>query len=77
MSDSTSWPFAVYTIYERPLDYPSGYVVRSWLIRPGEAVAGDAQYLETLSEARSSVPEGLWCLDRSFHDDPVIVETWM
>lgn len=67
----------VYTIYENPSDYPDGYVVRPWTIEPNDLVPGEAQYVGTLDEARATVPAGSFRLAREFHDDPVIVETWV
>lgn len=65
-----------YTIYERPRDYPEGFVVRAWHIMPGRAEPGEARTASTLEEARALVPPGLICFARTPDDDPTIVETW-
>lgn len=84
-------PFFTYTIYERPRDYPEGYVVRKWRVLPGKLVnAGVHAKTATLEEARRSLPAGLTCLGRDVIagqteggktviqlDDQCIVETWL
>ena len=72
----------LWTIYERPLDYPDGYVLRPWRVMAGsrgETAAGDAQYAPTLEAARALLPAGLALtpLPRVENDDPCIVETWV
>lgn len=66
----------LYTIYERPKDFPDKFVVRAWEIGrapcPGKATA-----FNTLEEARSAVPRGLYCLHRHPTDEPAIVESWI
>lgn len=69
-----------YTIYDHPLDIPTGWVVREWIIgRPGEGpVAGKLVVVAgTLEAARAAIPPGLVMLTRSPEDDPYIVETWL
>lgn len=75
MSDSLS----VWTIYDRPLDHPRGFVVRLWLItRSGPAPTRIVLIdLPTLAIARSHIPPGLVRLPRMIYDDPKIVETWV
>jgi hypothetical protein len=68
----------LYTIYERPLDYPYGYVVRRFEIRGGvEPVACEGWYVPTLAAARNCVPPNLHCLGRAPGDESQIVETWI
>jgi hypothetical protein len=72
---------AFWTIYERPSDYPQGFVVRrSWVVRghlnPLPEL-GPLQLYATLEEARASLPDDLTCLGRQPTDDPVIVESWV
>lgn len=84
-------PLFVYTIYERPRDYPQGYVVRKWRILSGKMMdAGVHSKTATLEEARKSLPPGLTNLGRDIKagetpdgkaiiqvDQPQIVETWI
>jgi hypothetical protein len=67
-----------YTIYERPADYPDGFVVRQWHVVRGrdEPVPGEAATAATLGDARALVPDGLFNLGRQPGDDSTIVETW-
>jgi hypothetical protein len=72
--DLTMW-----TIYERPKDFPGGFVVRPWtLTRGGRGpVPGAAYTARSLEEARGHVPPGLYRQDRAPDDDGAIVETWL
>lgn len=68
-----------YTIYERPRDYPDGYVVRAWHIVRGhtEPVADPgAWHVPTLEQARAVIPPGLFRLGRQPGDDENILEVW-
>lgn len=65
-----------FTIYDHPLDYPTGFVVREWLISAAGLTSGRAWRAPTLDAARALIPDELFCLPRDVTDDPVIVETW-
>jgi hypothetical protein len=67
----------VWTIYEQPLDFPAGYVVREYTVAAGKVETGEAQYALTLLQARALVPSRLYCVQREEHDDPSVVETWL
>jgi hypothetical protein len=67
----------VWTIYERPADFPEGFVVRPWTVKRGQSVPGAAYVARTLEDAREAVPAGLYRMDRDVNDDPRIVETWI
>ena len=67
----------MFTIFDRPTDYPRHFVVRAFTIAVGGPVPNDrVQLADSLDEARALIPEGLACMTRSPEDDPVIVETW-
>jgi hypothetical protein len=69
----------MYVVYFNTRDYPGLYVVRRWTIRPGHTAA-DAKPLAlvpSLEAARAAFPPGLYRIDRSQQDDPVIVESWI
>lgn len=67
-----------YTIYEHPRDFPEGYVVRAWDIRPhGVMRPLEARWTQSLDDARKLVPPGLYRMPRSPGDDRTIVETWI
>jgi hypothetical protein len=68
-----------YTIYDHPLDIPTGWVVREWKIGPGgPPEVGELLIVAgSLEAARDAIPPGLFCLPRSPEDDPNVVETWL
>lgn len=70
-----------WVIYERPLDFPGGYVLRRWTIVPNDnGFRPDrlAQYFPTLKSARMAVPEGLFRIPRHpTEDDAAVLETWL
>jgi hypothetical protein len=70
---------SVWTIYERPLDWPDGYVARRFESSKGGYVAtaselrcGDLDKLRDVFEGA-----GLVSMTPAVEDDPDIVETWM
>lgn len=67
----------MFTVYERPRDYPQGYVVRRWECLPEGPRALEAHPYKSLDEARGSIPEGYYRLERMPDDDPCIVEVWL
>jgi hypothetical protein len=73
-------PWAVWTIYDHPSDFPEHFVARRWEIGPGEVrptgsfiQASELEVLRTMLLTEL----GLTPIPRSPGDDPVIVETWM
>lgn len=68
----------IWTIYDKPSDWPAGYVTRCFRVWPGGGTEpGEAFFCLTLEDARGCVPPNLCCLGRQENDDPVIVETWI
>lgn len=66
---------SLYTIYEKPLDYPDNFVVRRFEY---DQPTTDVFVFNTLEDARSPLRRhGLHCLPRDPNDDPMIVETWL
>lgn len=61
-------------IYEKPKDYPSGYVARVFdLNRPTLLYwTGD-----TITRVRDAIPPEMHRIPRSQGDDPAIRETWI
>lgn len=72
---------SMWTVYERPHDYPEGFVVRRWIVGPsGQLLSGDAWFGETLDAVRGFLAQhypGMIRLARSPGDEPQIVETWI
>ncbi len=66
----------VWTIYERPADFPDHYIARPFSIRSGGPLN---QYLlaDDLSAIRHLLPAGLVRYDRHAKDHAEIVETWL
>jgi hypothetical protein len=70
---------SIWTIYERPLDYPAHFVVREFRIAGATVVAqGDCKLADSLEEARALVPTGLARLEG--RGDPYTthaIESWI
>jgi hypothetical protein len=68
----------LYVIYEKPSDYPDGFVVRLHVATAeGSYPTDSAITCSTSEEARLAIPDGLVCITRSEGDDKTIVETWL
>jgi hypothetical protein len=65
-----------YVIYDSPKDYPGKWVVRKWLITPGQITPGPAYICDSLEAAREHVPEGMYNLGRQPNDERPIQEVW-
>jgi len=80
MSENTmrSW-----TIYNRPVDYPTAVVIRAWEIsaaNTGPQALPEVQLFKTVEAARGWITRrypGLTCFPRQLEDVPSIVETWL
>ena len=71
----TTW-----TIYKKPKDYPTGYVLRaSYVMDDGGLIVVDplAWYCESVERLRAMVPPGLARFMPGPTDDAVILETWL
>lgn len=70
---------SMWTIYDRPADYPDSFVARRWEAVDGEAVSTNvimrSDSLEWLREQMMDM--GLVCLSRNDSDEPQVVETWI
>ncbi len=73
----SSTQLAIYTVYERPRDYPGEFVVRRFLVPPGLPERDLFARGRTLAAVRAALPPGLVCLDPAPGDDPVIREVWL
>ncbi len=69
----------IYTIYERPSDYPDKFVVRAHAVGSDgkQYVSQECKLADSLKEARSHIPPDKVRMQRQPADDPVIVETWI
>lgn len=66
----------VWTIYEKPKDFPGVFVARPYSSRAG-APCDFVMVAATLEAVRDLLPPGLCRMPRQPGDDPVIVETWI
>lgn len=67
----------IWTIYERPADYPDLFVARLFI---GGKPSAKALFGRTLDEVRAVLTHtypGLFCIPRDPRDEPQIVETWL
>jgi len=69
----------LWTIYQRPKDYPKGYVVRRHYAMADGSVKYDtkAWVADTLEEIRAGLPPGLRNIGRHDSDNPAILEVWI
>lgn len=68
----------IWTIYDRPLDFPDRVVVRRFEVTGGQTRATPGVSVhETLDQARASLSPGLFCFPRQAGDEPQIVECWL
>lgn len=67
----------MWTIYQRPSDYPDGYVARMFFTLPRAEPTAVAIFGPTRDAVRAALPAGLHRISRSPGDDPCIVETWL
>jgi hypothetical protein len=69
---------SMWTVYEKPTDYPDGYVARRFEVAGGvtaTVMTLKSRELEPIREKLSRA--GLVRLDRTPDDEPQIVETWL
>jgi hypothetical protein len=69
----------LFVIYERPLDYPSKFVVRRWHIAGDPGAGGDVQAIaivDTIELARAAIPAGRQRIVGIKTDDPTIAEVY-
>lgn len=69
----------IWTVYERPRDFPQNYVARRSVVYTGGKLVQTAEVriAASLDEVRARLPPGLHCMPRDPKDDPVIVEVWI
>jgi len=69
---------AIWTIYDRPKDYPDGFIARMHEVARGEPLATDKVVTGALEDIREIFWQaGLMKLSRSEGDEPQIVESWI
>lgn len=68
---------SMWTLYEKPLDYPDQFVARRWLAGATVVPTEDVLLADNLATLRAKLPQGLHCLPAQPGDDPRIIETWI
>jgi hypothetical protein len=66
-----------FVIYQHPLDYPNGYVVREWHLSAGKVLAGEGRTAQSLEDARKLIPADTRRIQGQDPHEPNIVEVWM
>jgi hypothetical protein len=68
----------IWTVYERPRDYPRMFIARPHFIADGASHALPVHLVgETRIELLERLPYGLTRMPRDEADEPHIVETWL
>ncbi len=68
----------IWTVFERPADYPDQFVARLWHVTANEAApTPDILFGDSLAEVRAKLPAGLGRIPRNEGDEPHIVESWL
>lgn len=69
----------LFVVYRSPSDFPGKYVVRQWdVVRGGTAPNREPRcVVDTLDQARTSIPSGLVNIGRQPGDDACIEEVWV
>lgn len=70
-------PLSIWTVYDRPADYPTKFVARRWLATMQLVPTDDVLLDDTLDALRNRLPPGLVQMPRDPSDDPNIVESWL
>jgi hypothetical protein len=65
---------SIWVVYEAPPDFPDQYVARRLHMNRTTA---DFVVGNTLIDVRSKLPKGLFRIERSDRDDPMIRESWI
>lgn len=71
-----------YVIYDHPTDYPDNFVVRRWIVKPGQFFADPEPMaltytLEAARIAIEAMAPGLARIEPHPDDDPKIAEVWL
>lgn len=68
----------IWTVYERPKDFPESYVARLWEVTADGPKATENVVIGSLEDVRATLRDmHLTRLARADGDDPVILETWI
>lgn len=66
-----------YTVFFNPSDFPGQYVVRAFeVVQCAVHPSAMARSAQTLAEARTHIPRGLFRMDPQPGDHPSVIEVW-
>lgn len=70
---------SMWTVYDRPLDYPSHIVVRRCYAGANVVMhSAECELFENVEQARQSLKgAGHYCIGRMPDDEPHVVEVWL
>ena len=69
---------SLWTVYDRPADYPTSAVARHWIVdAAGLAYTDGIIVAPSVDAVRALLPDDMVVIPRDEKDDPVIVETWI
>lgn len=73
-----SGELVMWSIFERPADFPDGFIARKFVITSGEVTpTRDAMVCRQLEPIRNEMMRrGLYCLPREERDPPMLLESW-
>lgn len=70
---------AIWTVYDRPADFPNTFIARKYVIHDGGTSATEDvvvnPHLDSIRQVMRQM--GLTCIQRNPEDDPKIVECWI
>lgn len=64
----------IWTIFDHPLDYPSGFIARKFIL---DQPTKQTMRGSSLESVRVQLPHGLTCIPRDKDDHPSVVESWL
>ena len=65
-------------IYEKPADYPDGYIARVWIVLQGVSIPTEwEERRDTYEEIQGIMPDFLQNIGRMPNDDPCVKEVWI
>jgi hypothetical protein len=71
---------SIWAVFERPLDYPEGYVIRQSVVMANPVrivISPFSVKTDALREARQKLPRGLRRLPRQPFDPPFVIESYL
>jgi hypothetical protein len=68
----------IYTIYNKPKNYPDYFIAREFTINGGQIISGEiVASAKSLEGIRAQLAKGLKKMARVDNDPPSLVESWL